>query len=205
MTTNDFLQFIQVIGVAIIFLSIRPIIVFAVYYFKLLLLKDSELSLVLPSSNEKTWLTISSGRIGRRQFALRTSIIGVLIVAAIQIGVFFEFVPVALSMVIPLIVVYIIQMIKRWNDLHIVSSSWSCFEIVLAVIFWQIVVSFLIVRFIFRLTTNEGSKKDNKDGKTRYPKEEIVIELDCEKETNTSENQSINQSDINQDSETIIL
>lgn len=163
------------------------------------------MALVLPSSNEKNWFTVGSGRIGRRQFALRTSIIGVLIVAAIQIGIFFDSVPITLLMIIPLIIVYIIQMTKRWNDLKIISSSWSCLEIILAVIFWQIVVPFLIVRFIYRLTTNEGSREDNENGKTRYPKKEIIIELDCETEINTFENQEINQFDANQDSETIIL
>lgn len=199
MTTNALLQFIEVIGIAMIFFSIRPIIIFATYYFKLLVLKENELALILPSSNEKNWFTLS-GRIGRRQFALRTSIIGVLIVAAIQIGVFSNSVFVALLMIIPLIIIYVIQMAKRWNDLKIVSSSWSCLEIILAVIFWKIVVSFLIVRFIYRLTANEGSSEDNRYGKTRYPQKEIIIELDCEKEINTFENQAINQ-----DSETIIL
>ena len=161
MTTNALLQFIEVIGIAMIFFSIRPIIIFATYYFKLLVLKENELALILPSSNEKNWFTLS-GRIGRRQFALRTSIIGVLIVAAIQIGVFSNSVFVALLMIIPLIIIYVIQMAKRWNDLKIVSSSWSCLEIILAVIFWQIVVSFLIVRFIYRLTANEGSSEDNR-------------------------------------------
>jgi hypothetical protein len=56
------------------------------------------------------------------------------------------------------------------------------------------------VRFIYRLTANEGSSEDNRYGKTRYPQKEIIIELDCEKEINTFENQAINQ-----DSETIIL
>ena len=61
------------------------------------------------------------------------------------------------------------------------------------------------MRFIYRLTANEGSSEDNRYGKTRYPQKEIIIELDCEKEINTFENQEINQFDANQDSETIIL